>query len=359
MNSPFSFSKYAGVAAAAVWTLGWVLVADLAVNRYFRSGSGGALFNAIVAIVGIAFGGAETFWFYPRKPGINSSSPSPPEPWYRRAMGWFAATVWCFAAVVWNLATFGTLARSAIREQSLNFVILIPFSLIGLFLLLLLFVGITLVMDTVLQLGDVTPTPATTEPVKEPAAPPSPPIAGPIGSPPSSPSSKSEEPAAESSFKKSPILTTLALLSLVNWFVFFGVSLYSGGDAVGVLPSRDGFVVTSHGHHTAVSESAWAFSLYYSTATRLLTPLIWLLYAARMHGSKFKTAKWPTKIFISIFLVVWVVGWYSSIGRSFYRSREDWLKLKHPTPTLEPSRQSPDTALLSRRIPHSGRRRTM
>lgn len=343
MNSPFSFSKYAGVAAAAVWTLGWVLVAVLAINHYFTSGSDGALFNAIVAIVGIVFGVAETFWFYPRKPGINSSNPSAPEPWYRRAMGWFAATVWCAAGVVWNLATFGTLARSAIHEQSLNFVILMPFSLIGLFLLLFLFVGITLVMDTVLQLGDVTPTSAATEPVKAPAALPSPPIAGPIGSPPSSPSSKSDEPAAESSFKKSPVLTTLALLSLVNWFVYFGVSMYWGGDAAGVLPSRDGFVVKSHGHHAAVAESVWVFSLYYSTATLLLTPLIWLLYAARMHGSKFKTAKWPMKLFISIFLVVWVIGWYSSNGRSFCHSWEDWQKLKHPVPALEPSRQTPDT----------------
>jgi len=345
VNSPFSFSKYAGVAAAAVWTLGWILVADLAVSHFFTSGSGAALFNAIVAIVGIVFGGAETFWFYPRKPGINSSNPSPPEPWYRRAMGWFGATVWCAAGVVWNLATFGTLARSAIHEQSLNFAILIPFSLVGLFLLLFLFVGITLVMDTVFRLGDVTPSLGPAEPAREPPAPSLSTAMEPAGqSPifqPAPAATPSDKAVSEDFFKKSPVLGTLLLLSVLNWFVFAGISIYLGGDAVGILPSRDGFVVKSHGHHTAVSESAWVFSLFYSAATLLLTPLIWLLFALRTLGHRWKKAKWSLKLFIGIFLTVWVVGWYSSIGRSFYHSWEDWLKLKHPTPTLEPSRQTP------------------
>jgi len=310
-----------------MWTFGWILVANLAVEHLAASGGDAALFNVMVAIAGIMFGCLETFWFYPRKPGISSSNPSPPEPWYRRAMGWFGATVWCLAGVVWNLAVFGTLARSATKGQSLNFVIMIPFSLIGMFLLLALFVGITLVMDTVFRLGDVTPPSPPTEPAVQP----------PQLSP--APSAGS---ANEFDLMKSPILGSLLIITFLNWFLFVGISLHLGGDAVGVLPSADGFMVKSHGHHTAVSESAWVFSLYYSTATLLLSPLVVLIFAARQMGGRLlKTGKWPLKLFIGAFLLVWVVGWYSSIGSAFLRSLEDWQKLKHPTPALEPSRQTP------------------
>ena len=312
-----------------VWTLGWVLVASLAADHLATAGGGAALFNLMVTIVGIVFGSLMAFRFYPRKPDLKSTRPSPPEPWYRRAFGWFAATVWCAVGAVWNLATFGTLARSAIHGQSLNFVILIPFSLAGLFLLLFLFVGITLVMDTVVRLGYVTPpfTPAVS--VRERPAPPS--------APP-------DKTVPDDFLKKSPVLGTLLFLSVLNWFVSAGISIHLGGDAVGILPSRDGFVVKSHGHHTAVSESAWVFSLYYSTATLLLTPLIWLLFAARAFGRRWMEAKGLMKWFIIAFLLVWFVGWYSGIGGSFLHSLKDWQKLKHPAPASEPLRQTPEAA---------------
>ena len=142
---------------------------------------------------------------------------------------------------------------------------------------------------------------------------------------------QSNETASGISFRKTPILGALAMLSFPNWFVFAGISMYLGGDALGILPSRDGFVLTSHGRHTAVSESAWIFSLYYSSGTLLLTPLIWFLFIARQIGHRWKKQKWPLKLFVSIFLLVWIVGWYSSIGNSFRRSLGDWQKLKHST----------------------------
>ena len=84
--------------------------------------------------------------------------------------------------------------------------------------------------------------------------------------------------------KQSPVLGMLFVLSFLNWFLFFAVSMYLHGDALGTVPSRDGFVVTSHGHHTAVSQSAWVFSLFYSGATVKLTPAIWVASAARIFG---------------------------------------------------------------------------
>lgn len=128
--------------------------------------------------------------------------------------------------------------------------------------------------------------------------------------------------------KASPILGTLALLAFVNWFVFFGVTMYLGGEALDTLPSKDGFVVTSHGHHKAVSESVWLFSLFYSSATLLISPLIMFLFAARHAGGKLKDIPWPLKLLICGFLLFWCVGWYSSIGSSLCRSVKDWQMLK-------------------------------
>src|SRR5438552_18576340 len=90
------------------------------------------------------------------------------------------------------------------------------------------------------------------------------------------------------------------------------------------LYRRDGFVVTSHGHHKAVSEAVWQFSLFYSGATLLLTPLIWLMFAAGQFAGKLKQARWWKVLLICGFIVVWVVGWYSSIGSSMRRSIKDW-----------------------------------
>jgi uncharacterized membrane protein YadS len=236
------------------------------------------------------------------------------------------------------MAVFGVLSQSATKGQSVNFVILIPFSFIGLFLLLFLFTGIALVMDTVFLPGDETPASGAAEIVRGQSPPTSAAMAGHTDQPSVTQPNKI---SADVFFKKSPVLGTLLLLSVLNWFVFFGVSMYLGGDAVGILPSHDGFVVKSHGHHTPVSESAWVFSLIYSSATLLLTPLIWLLFAAREHGKRWKEAKWPIKLFVAGFLLVWILRWYSSIGRSFLHSLEDWQKLKQSTPALEPSRQAP------------------
>ncbi|MEY2563767.1 MAG: hypothetical protein QOH88_1960 [Verrucomicrobiota bacterium] len=125
-----------------------------------------------------------------------------------------------------------------------------------------------------------------------------------------------------------PILGTLFVASFLNWFLFFAISMYLHGDALGTYPSRDGFVVKSHGHFTSVSESVWVFSLFYSGATVMVTPAIWISSAALMFGGQLRHAKSVARIGIPVFIVVWCLGWYSSIGSSFRRSVEDWQRLK-------------------------------
>lgn len=134
------------------------------------------------------------------------------------------------------------------------------------------------------------------------------------------------------------IFGILAFIAFFNWFVFFGVMMYLGGDAVGVLPSHDGFIVKSHGNRTAVSEGVWVFSLYYSTFSLLAFPAVMIpfgIYEVIKRGAQLKW-KW----LIVLFLLVWTVGWFGSIGSAFHNSYIDWQKVKHGTLSLL---QTPNT----------------
>lgn len=141
--------------------------------------------------------------------------------------------------------------------------------------------------------------------------------------------------------KQSPVLGTLFVLSILNWFLFFAISMYLHGDALGTLPSRDGFVVMSHGHRTAVSQSAWVFSLFYSGATVMLTPAIWIASAARIFGGRWSQAKWFTRFGVPLFICIWCLAWYSSIGGSFRHSVKDWQKLKESNHSIQRTGASP------------------
>ena len=136
--------------------------------------------------------------------------------------------------------------------------------------------------------------------------------------------------SAEDLGKQSPVPGVLLVLALLNWCLYAGISMYLHGDALGTLPSRDGFIVTSHGRHSAVSESAWLFSLFYSGATLLLTPAICLAAATLLFGRQLKGARWHIRVMLGGFILLWCLAWYSSIGRSFCRSVEDWHGLTRP-----------------------------
>ena len=140
--------------------------------------------------------------------------------------------------------------------------------------------------------------------------------------------SGSEEPASqESQFKRAPIAASLALIALINWFVFFGISAHIGGDALGVRPSADGFVVNSHGNRTVVTEQVWLFSLIYPYCTLMLSPAAMLLIAVRQKALQ-KVAT-PKKWLIIGFIGLWALGWYGSITKSFALSLSDYKNFKH------------------------------
>lgn len=223
-----------------------------------------------------------------------------------------AVLVWCVVAIIWNVAVFGTIVRAVINGNSLTLLVMLPFVLIGLVLLVVLYSSVRVGIETLFKIGKPTP-PVIAETTKPPA---------------------STEPATlgESSkgisFEGKPVLRALFIIAFVNWFVFFGISMHLGGDAVGVLPSKEGFVLKEHGRRTPVSESAWAFSLYYSTASLLGTPAIIIPVALWQLNIEKKKAKPHVKLLVGFFVSLWAVLWFSSIGSSFCRSYVDWQKLE-------------------------------
>jgi hypothetical protein len=151
MESPFSFSKHAGTATTATWTLGWLLGAGCAV-QYLNSSHN----NLPLIITGAvsAFG----CWLIIRtvsrenKSDTADASEAKMESWGRRLSGWFAIVAWSGFALIWNIAIFATIGRSAFNGNILGIVVSIPFSLIGLVLLTMFFTSIALALDSLFRL---------------------------------------------------------------------------------------------------------------------------------------------------------------------------------------------------------------
>lgn len=328
MKSAFSFSKYVGTATAFVWTIGWAFTATRAINYWMSSGNDLAWSNSIIPVTGTLLGVWTVFRIFPREGWHIANTPdaSPPEPWYRRTFGWFALLVWCAVAIIWNLCVFHTTFLAATKGQFLLMVITVPFSFIGGFLLLMLFTAIGMFLDFLFQIKDDTVPPV-------PGATPAPPPILAQATPPA-PRVETATDLDDPFFDKSPILVTLAVIAFINWFVFIGISICLGGNAIGSLPSQDGFILTSHGHHTTVSESTWVFSLYYSTATLLGFPTIFLLLGGKQFLRRPRKGKWYLKLFAAAFLVLWCAGWFGSIGHDFLKSRADWIHFKAQPSTV-------------------------
>jgi len=82
-----------------------------------------------------------------------------------------------------------------------------------------------------------------------------------------------------------PWLKTLATISGANWLVWWGVSVYLHGTALGTKVHHNLYVLVEYGRLTPVSQPIWWFSLVYSWLSNLLPcVLIWvtLLYWERI-----------------------------------------------------------------------------
>jgi hypothetical protein len=132
------------------------------------------------------------------------------------------------------------------------------------------------------------------------------------------------------------ILYRLATVTVLNWFLYFGISYCLGGQALDTLPSKDGFVLKSHGpHSTPVSEPAWVFSLIYGSATLLLTPLAFLLIAAIGGFEQFRLDASGKRI-MGCVIAIWLIGSEWSIGSSAWIAARDWLQLRQTRAATAP-----------------------
>ena len=139
-------------------------------------------------------------------------------------------------------------------------------------------------------------------------------------------SAKNRQPNAADMIRQAPIRCALAALAFINWIVFFVISMRIDGDAIGVMPSKQGFVVVSHGGETVVSEGTWLLSLYYPLATLSLTPLLVFLLGA----TQLPRLKIPLRYLIVGFVCIWAVGWYFWIIWGASRSIIDYLQMGAP-----------------------------
>jgi hypothetical protein len=150
VRGAFSASLFAVVPATLVWTLGWVAAACVAVDRVAASPDGPALLALGVAVLMTACGCWVTVGLLRTGRFAPAEGRAPPEPWFRRITGWLAGLCWCGFAVVWNIGVIGWLIRAADEGSGWWMLILIPWSLAGWFLLLVLFVGVGVMIDSLL-----------------------------------------------------------------------------------------------------------------------------------------------------------------------------------------------------------------
>jgi hypothetical protein len=132
--------------------LGWAAAAWAALDRVAAAADGPALLAlglaVLMTVVGcwVAVGLLRQRWFEP------AACRARREPWPRRITSWLAALFWSAGAVVWNVGIIGWLVRAADEGRGWEMVVLIPWSLAGWFLLLVLFAGVGVVIDSLLTI---------------------------------------------------------------------------------------------------------------------------------------------------------------------------------------------------------------
>lgn len=150
MYAPFSVSRFAAVSATLVWTLGWVASACVGVGRVATTPDAPAFLVLGVAALLTACGCWVLTGLVRGGQGEPAEGREEPEPWSRRITGWLTGLFWSGCAVVWNIGTITWLVRAADEGDSWVMLVLIPWSLVGWFLLLVLFTWVGTLLGSLL-----------------------------------------------------------------------------------------------------------------------------------------------------------------------------------------------------------------
>ncbi|MEM9251572.1 MAG: hypothetical protein AAGB29_04400 [Planctomycetota bacterium] len=156
----FEWGTYiTGIGAWTTWSLEWTIVCVVAIDRAVMATS---VMAVCVATTSLIITTVAWWWTVPQWRTTPNVFLENTEDEHRslvgRAIGWFAAAVWSAAAVIWNVTTTAALIQSAESANLVTVLILIPFSLIGLFFLLVLYAGVGVVIEWALKaLGVISP----------------------------------------------------------------------------------------------------------------------------------------------------------------------------------------------------------
>lgn len=93
---------------------------------------------------------------------------------------------------------------------------------------------------------------------------------------------------SKSKWKDVPVwLRFLALVTLVNFSIFWLIAVKSGGDAWNGYQKNGHFFLGSHGTYTEVTEAFWAYSYYHVVVTLITYAAVFVGIAIFLNG-KFK-----------------------------------------------------------------------
>jgi len=129
------------------------------------------------------------------------------------------------------------------------------------------------------------------------------------------------------------VCLVVAGVSFANWLAFAAFEMSIGGSAAGTIPSRDRFFVTSHGVETPVDRTTWVLSLFYTTATMIVSAVgfpccgflvlrhVWLKQVepqqdARKKGKMGAAFRLFLKVAVAL-CILWATGMLYAVIRDF------------------------------------------
>lgn len=143
-------ANFGFLAATFVWTLGWIATTAIAAERVRESSDVPSVVGLVVATTFASIGIWLVVRMIARTKVSEPETPTPKEPWFRRITGWFVWIVWGGAAILWNFGIIGWQLRMARDGGGWLMLILLPWSLIGWLLMGVLFVGVGVLVDSVI-----------------------------------------------------------------------------------------------------------------------------------------------------------------------------------------------------------------
>lgn len=147
----FSAYRYSGTLANGLWTIQWATAAGFAIPRLTVAVETWDWVNATVALVCTLAGCVQTIRVFPRGCSHGSDKEYPKEPLLRRITGWLALAAWCGFGIIWNVATAKILWSAARQGARINVLVVVPFSVIGWFLLLVNCVTASTMLDSLVE----------------------------------------------------------------------------------------------------------------------------------------------------------------------------------------------------------------